>query len=282
MSTDPLATLARQTNVAESSDLARSAIDALLWNRAARRIGADLSAESTLVGAWCTSAFEGAEVLMPDLRNGVVEDSPMGHVAAGALAMYAELPIAANVLSQSPMQALARMQSLTTAGRGHRPDPTGPTSATTAPVSDDTGRPRATDDVSDPLRLGTALPAAELVPRLNALGSLLTGDTSAPALVLAGIAHAEIATIQPFASGSGLVARGLTRAVLRERGVDPDGWSMPEAGMRILGRPSYVKALRGYAEGTEEGVVRWLVHHAQLVQVGAQEAETWVAEQPTV
>lgn len=268
MSSDPLAELANEPSVRESSKSARGAVDSLLWNRTARGMGSDLAAESTIAGAWCNAAFEGAEVLLDDLRGGSVEDSPMGRVAARTLAMYIGLPKISDLLGRSPMQALARLQTVAVGGvRASDGDRQG------------VGRPRQEDTVADPLRLDTAPPAEEIGGRLHQLGRLLTSDTAAPATVVAGVAHAEMAVMQPFSSGSGVVARSLTRAVLRERGVDPDGWSMPEVGMRMMGRPSYVKLLRAYATGTSDGVSEWLVHHARMVERGAQEAVKWVEVQ---
>lgn len=232
-------------------------------------MGSDLAAESTIAGAWCNAAFEGAEVLIDDLRGGSVEDSPMGRIAARTLAMYIELPKVADLLGRSPMQALARLQAVAVAGA----DPDQPDGEHGRPA---TGRPRLDNTVADPLRLDTAVPADEIGERLSQLGRLLTSETAAPAIVVAGVVHAEIAVMQPFPAGSGVVARGLTRAVIRERGVDPDGWSIPETGMRMIGRPSYVKALRGYATGTAEGLSTWLVHHARMVELGAQESIRWV------
>jgi hypothetical protein len=250
-------------------------------------MGSELAAESTIAGAWCNSAFEGAEVLLEDLREGSVEDSPMGRVAARTLAMYIELPRVADLLGRAPMQALARLQTVAVAGVADQGGVVPAAGANAERQYRDhdrggSGRPRQDDTVSDPLRLDTAIPADEIGDRLAQLGELLTSETLAPAIVVAGIVHAEIAVIQPFAAGSGLVARCLTRAVLRERAVDPDGWSIPETGMRMLGRPSYVKALRAYATGTTEGVSAWLVHHAQMVDIGAEEAVKWVEAQDAV
>lgn len=101
------------------------------------------------------------------------------------------------------------------------------------------------------------------------------GGTQAPALALAAVVHAEIAVTQPFDWGSGLIARAMTRLVLRAKGVDPDGWSVPEAGLRMLGRPAYVSGLRGYASGEPDGVTGWLILHSQAVAAGARAAASW-------
>lgn len=265
MSSDPLETLVGLPGVAEAAADARSAVDELLWNRTARKRGTALAAESAVVGAWCNASFEGAEVLLASLKSGAVEDSPMGRVAVRTLAMYAEIPRAADMVATAPLQALARLHSVLSVG-------------SVADVA--IGRPRADDDPDDPLRLGAAPPADELALRLQALSGLITSRSEAPAVVLAGIAHAELAVMRPFASGSGVLARAMPRLLLRATGVDPDGWTFPEAGLRMLGRPKYVAALRRYASGEPDGVAEWLVLHCGTVAAGARAAAAEVDDLP--
>ena len=74
-------------------------------------------------------------------------------------------------------------------------------------------------------------------------------------MVVAAIVHAELMTLQPFTYGSGLVARAVDRLVLSSRGVDPDNWAVPEAGLHALGRPTYARGLRAYAGGD---VAQWV------------------------
>ena len=260
---DPIAELAALPEPAEALTEARAAVDGLLWDRAARARGRGLATESTLLGAWADAAFEGGEVPQDSLRTGVVEDSPVGRMAARTLAMYAEIPSTADLIRTAPMQVLARLHAIV---------------AVDAPGAP--GRLRAPDTVEDPLRLRTAVTAAQAAARVNGLGRLLTGGTAAPALAIAAITHAEIAVTQPFEWGSGLLARSLTRVVMRAWGVDPDGWSIPEAGFRMLGRPKYVTALRGYASGEVAGVTGWLTVHSRAVAAGARAAEELGQELP--
>ncbi len=262
---DPIADLAARPDVAAELTAGRAAVDELLWNRTARSRGKALAAESALLGAWADAAFEGAEVPQDSLRAGAVEDSPIGRAAVRTLAMYAGVPAAAEILTTAPLQALARLHALVAVG---------------STADDLIGRPRTDDQVADPLRLRTSGDAADATTRLAALGRMLSGGTQAPALALAAITHAEIAVTQPFAWGSGLVARATTRLVLRAKGVDPDGWSIPEAGLRMLGRPKYVAALRGYASGEPDGVTGWMVLHAQAVAAGARAAAELVDDLP--
>ncbi|MFN8125084.1 MAG: hypothetical protein U0R64_01030 [Candidatus Nanopelagicales bacterium] len=216
-----------------------------------------------MLGAWADAAFEGAEVPQASLRSGALEDSPVGRTAARTVAMYAEIPAVADLMTSAPLQALARLHAIVAVGS-----------------SAEVGRPRAADEVPDPLRSGTAVPAADATARLAALARLLTSDTAAPALAVAAIAHAEVAVTQPFDWGSGLVARSLTRVVMRAKGVDPDGWTIPEAGLRMFGRPRYVKALRAYASGEPNGMAEWLRAHSQWVTSGAAAATELVPDLP--
>ena len=50
--------------------------------------------------------------------------------------------------------------------------------------------------------------------RMKSLGELLTRQTSAPAIVVGAIAHAEVAVVAPFAEASGLIARAAEHLVL--------------------------------------------------------------------
>lgn len=260
---DAIADLARLPEVAPRLADARAAVDDLLWNRSARERGRSLVAESTLLGAWADAAFEGAEIPRDSLRSGVVEDSPMGRTAARTLAMYAQIPAAAETLRKAPLQALAALHAAVAVGS-----------------DGGVGRPRSGAEPADPLTLRTAVPAAEAAQRMAALADVLTGVSAAPALAVAAVVHAEIAVTQPFDWGSGLVARAMTRVVLRSHGVDPDGWSIPEAGLRMMGRPKYVRALREYASGDVAGVSGWLATHADMVAAGARAAADLVADLP--
>jgi Fic family protein len=135
---------------------------------------------------------------------------------------------------------------------------------------DDLGRPRAHDRADDPLSIGPLPPAREAAVRLAALADVLTTPTAAPALMVAAIAHAEVAVLRPFAWGSGLLSRAVVRLVMAGRGVDPSLFSIPERGMLELGRPAYVKALRAYASGTPDGVSEFVVWHSTAIALGAR------------
>lgn len=259
---DPLAPLALLPGVAEALEAARAAVDAMLWDRALAPRRTEVVAESALRGAWANAWMEGAECGLAELRAGAVLDgSPMGRVLAGAVRLQAELAHLVPVVGTAPAQALARMHALV--AHGFAPD-------------DELGRPRRGAAVDDPLRLGPAPDADAVSARLGALATLLR-ESVAPGVLVAVVAHAEVATARPFGWGSGLVARALLRLVLAQRGVDPSMMAAPEVGLRAAGRPQYVRALRGYASGTPKGVAESVVVLAGAVAAGAREARSWPA-----
>ena len=114
-------------------------------------------------------------------------------------------------------------------------------------------------------------PAPGAAPRLAALAALLSGPTTAPALVVAAVAHGELASMDAFPVAGDLVARAVSRLTLVTRGLDPTSVSVPEVGHVELGRDAYRAALAGYAGGGEEGVRAWVLHCAEAVVLGARE-----------
>jgi hypothetical protein len=86
---------------------------------------------------------------------------------------------------------------------------------------------------------------------------------------VAAIAHAEIATVAPFVSHNGVVARAVERLVLVARGVDPTSLTVPEAGHLRL-RREYESNLRGYERGGAAGVHAWLLYAAEAYAAGAE------------
>ena len=211
----------------------RDGIDALLRDRGLRRTTPDVTAEALLLGAHASAVLEGSESSADELRA-----SGGARVAQAALRLSAELLGLAPTLDRSPLQAVARMHTL--AGKGEVPDA-------------DLGRPRD----------------GEGAARLRELARLLTEPTSAPALVVAALVHAELATAAPFVSHNGLVARAAERLVLVSRGVDAKSLVVPEAGHLAL-RAEYESNLRGYTSGGREGVHGWLLYAAEAYARGAE------------
>ena len=235
MTADPLVPLLELPGVADGVARARAGVDALLGNRTLRRRSADVSAESSLRGAWASAQLSGADVSLADVRSGVAADRPL---VQGALRAQAAIGSLADTWTRAPRQALARLHALAAADLA---DP------------DDLGRPRP----------GTA-------ERLDTLAAVLA-LTSAPAVVVAAIVHGELLGLDAFPPTSGLVARAAVRLTLVERGLDPKSLVVVEAGHRELGA-AYDEALAGYRTGTPEGIAGWLVHCCDALVAGALEA----------
>ena len=140
-------------------------------------------------------------------------------------------------LVSAPLQALARIHALAAAGL----------------PAEQRGRPRD----------------AEAADRLRGVGDLLTAATVAPALMVAAVVHAELATAAPFPSHNGIVARAAERLVLVGRGVDAKSLVVPEAGHLAL-RAAYESNLRGYRDGGQPGVHSWLLYAAEAYAAGAE------------
>ncbi len=230
---DPLARLARLEGVASGMTATRDGIDALLRDRGLRRTTPELTAESLLRGAHASAVLEGSDVSLDAVRAGA--DDPM---AQAAVRVSTELLGLLPTLTRSPLQAVARLHTLAAAG---------------VVADEDLGRPRDAEGAS----------------RLRDLARLLTTATEAPALVVAAVAHAELASVMPFVSHNGLVARATERLVLVARGVDEKSLVVPEAGHLAL-RPEYESNLRGYRDGGAAGVHAWLLYAAEAYAKGSE------------
>ena len=231
--TDPLARLAALEGVASAMAATRDGIDALLRDRGLRRTAPDLTAESLLRGAHASAVLEGSGSSLDAVRADGGDPT-----ARAAVRLSSEVLGLAPTLASSPLQALARMHTL--AAKGVTDD-------------EDLGRPRDADSAA----------------RLRDLAGTLAGPTRAPALVVAAVVHAELATAAPFVSHNGLVARAAERLVLVARGVDPTSLTVPEAGHLAL-RPEYESNLRGYRDGGSAGVHAWLLYAAEAYAAGAE------------
>lgn len=233
MPADPLAPLLDLPGVRAGVAETRTAVDAVLGNRALRRRSADVSAESSLRGAWASAVLSGADVTLADVRAGTAAGDPF---IQGALRAQAAVPALTDVWSRAPRQALARLHAV---------------AAADLVESDALGRPTAAAD------------------RLDLLAEVL-GATSAPAVVIAAIVHGELLGPDAFAPVSGIVARTAVRLTLIERGLDPKSLVVVEAGHRELA-DDYASALEAYRAGDADGVARWLRHCAAALVAGARE-----------
>lgn len=212
---------------------ARDAVDALLRDRGLRRSAPADTVESLLRGAAASAQLEGSGCTTDDLRSGRTDP-----VAAAAMRVSSELVGLLPTWQRGPVQALARLHSLAADGD-----------------DESRGRPRS--------------PAG--AERLRAVGELALRGTAAPAMVLAAIVHAEVATSAAFGTRDGLVARAAERLVLLDTGVDPASVTVPEAG-HARSPSAYRAALDGYRDGGQAGVTAWLLHAARAYAYGVASA----------
>ncbi len=184
------------------------------------------SVDDVATAAW--SAAQATAQLQPAMADVVEADR-----VAAAVRMFAEVPRVAELVRSVPGQALARLHAVW--GRGLLAD-------------DELGRVRTDPEVS---------------ARLAELTRLLTTETEAPALAVAGIVHAELWTMAAFPIGSEAVALAVQQAVLIDAGVDPRAVIPVAAGHLAVG--GHAQALRHYGSGSADGVRAWLLHHAAAV-----------------
>jgi Fic family protein len=261
-----LTSLAQLPGVSERIAAARQACERLRWHEALRRRVPEAAAESRVRGAQASAALEGATVpldLVRDVMRGAAQwplaPDPVQQATRGVVQATAETEHVRSLVRIAPLQALARLHVAAAAG-----------------LVDDTqlGRPRLDGEVSGEFTdLGAAPDAAVLATRLEALVAVLTVGGQVPALVVAAVAHAEIATMRPFVRGNGVVARAMERAVVQATGLDPTGVVVTEGGHAAQGGPAYLGALAAYGTGTREGLALWLGHCADAVVAGAAQGE---------
>jgi Fic family protein len=263
---DALRALADLPGVADRVAAARTACEQLRWHEALRRRIPEASAESRVRGAQASAALEGATVpldLVRDVMRGAaqwpLDPDPVEQVARGAVQATAESEHVRSLVATAPLQALARLHVAAASG-----------------LVDDAqlGRPRTPGETSSELAdLGAAPAADELRARLDGLVQVLTVAASegVPALVVAAVAHAEVAVLRPFVRGNGVVARALERAIVQGRGLDPTGVAVTEAGHAAQGGPAYLGALAAYGTGSRAGVALWLEHSASALVAAAEQ-----------
>lgn len=246
MSTDPAAVLAALPGVAEASAAAREACERLRWHPAMRRRSAQVKAEAAVWHAWASGVLEGARLPVAAVRAAAVGATPLpadpvGLVVSGALRAGAEVDRLAleggRRVRDTMRQSLASLHLAAAQGL----------------VADELlGRPR-------PGALG----------RLNDLIALVGARSSAPATVVAAVAHAELAVAEPFESSNAVVGRAVSRALVIGRGLDPMGAAVPEW-VWVDDQAGYRSALAGYAEGGIDGVGDWLCYVARTTAEGAE------------
>ncbi len=224
---DPLGWLTGLEGVPSAFASTRDGIDVMLRDRGLRKSTPAQTAESLLRGAHASAVLEGSGSSLEDVRAGGGDE-----IAGAAVRVSTELLSLVPVMGRTPLQAFARLHSLTG----------GPTP----------GQPRS----------------AEAAERLQSLSKALLA-TSSPGLIVAALVHAELASVAPFASHNGIVARAAERLVMVARGVDPASLVVPEAGHLAL-RPEYESNLRGYRDGGDRGLHSWLLYAAEAQTKGAE------------
>ncbi len=188
-----------------------------------------LTAESLLRGAVASARIDGSSTDADRLRRGEGDER-----ATSAARLNAGLLALVPVVGRSPLQALARMHALAAVGLVEQ---------------EVIGRPRIDGGVA---------------ARMQALATGLVSPGPVPAIAVAAVAHAELATARPFQRCNGLVARALERLLLVAKGVDPTSLLVPEAGHLALVE-DYRAALAAYASGGATGRRAWLLHCAQAL-----------------
>lgn len=262
--TDSLVQLSALPGVPEATDAAREACTQLRWHQALRRRIPSAAAESRVRGARASAALDGAEMdvaVVRDLMRGAVawsqEPDPVEAVLKGAVQATAETEHILAMVVAAPSQALARVHL---AAAGHL-----------LPEAQ-VGRPRRAGEISREFSdLGPAPDEDVVRQRLSGIVELLLCAKDAPAVVVAALVHAEIATVRPFIRGNGLVARAIERAVIQASGLDPTGVAVTEVGHGASGVAAYVGALAAYGSGSPQGVALWIAHCAKAIVAGAQE-----------
>ena len=233
MSTDPLGWLLSLEGVPSAFASARDGIDVVLRDRGLRRTSPETTAESLLRGAHASAVLEGSSATLAEVRDGTADE-----IAADAVRLSSQVLSLMPILRTQPLQALARLHAV--AAQGALPQEL-------------LGRPRDADAAAT----------------LRALGELITARTDAPALAIAAIVHADLATAAPFGSHNGIVARAAERLILAARGVDEKSLVVPEAAHLAL-RAQYESNLRGWASGTPNGRHAWLLYAAEAFSAAAE------------
>jgi len=263
---DSLVSLSALPGVAEATDAARRACTQLRWHAGLRRRipAAAAAAESRVRGARASAALDGAEMdlgqvrdLMCGARAWPPGSDPLEAMVHAAVRATAETEHIRAMVVTAPSQALARVHA---AAAGHLlPEP-------------QVGRPRQAGEVSREFSdLGPSPDEVVVRQRLAGIVELLLCAKDSPAVVVAALVHAEIATLRPFVRGNGLVARAMERAIVQASGLDPTGVAVVELGHGVGGGAAYLGALAAYGTGSPRGVALWITHCAEAIVAGADE-----------
>jgi hypothetical protein len=220
--------------VAAAVESARSDIAAVYRHPANRRNWPRTAAAASVRAARASAVLDGGSgALDPDAT--VIADP----VLAGALRVAAATGRLAPVWRRSPLQALAQVHMLASAGLPRLAEP---------------GRP------VDRL-------AAD---RLTALAAALS-EGRWPAPVAVAVVHGEILGRRVFGTADGVVARAAARLTMLSTGLDRRGLTVPEVA-HLRSGARYADLIADYLEGVPAGVAAWVVEVCRCLSDGAREA----------
>ena len=223
---------------------ARLALGRLSGPRGVRDRTGRVAAAAAMRAARASAGLEGAPLALD--RD---VDSITDPILAGAVRVAAELAGLSGTWRRAPLQVLARLHALAAADLVGR---------------DELGRPRV-----DPGR-------PDLVSgRLAALSELVV-RSSWPAPVLVALVHGELASLAPFGSADGVVARAAARLTMITTGLDPSGVAVPEVA-HLRSVAGYRAGLRDYGEGGPAGLDSWVVQVCSALSLGADEGAALAA-----
>ncbi|WP_280255011.1 oxidoreductase [Nocardia wallacei] len=238
--TDVLQPLVDLPGVRDAADRARAALAEVHMHKANRRGWPTTAAEAAVRAARSSAAIDGGSTELP-------VDGRADPILAGALRVGQALDGDAlrnlvGVWQRAPLQALARLHLLAAA------------------------------DLVEEERLGRPRADAGIAERLDLLAQTVL-TSSAPAPVVAAVAHGELLTLRPFGTADGIVARAASRLVCVSSGLDPHSLGVPEVFL-LRRRQAYLDAAAGFGGGTADGVGGWVILCCGALEDGAREARS--------
>lgn len=269
-----LEAVAAQERVRQAVGGLREASARLRWHEALRRRWREARAEAAVRDAVASAALEGAVVPVSRLREAITSGE-LDRAGTGDAALDA-----AGGLWRAGVRLAGYLPDLRGQGRPaapggislltstHRDVVGGLAAAGRLPLGE-VGIPRRGGQEPREGGPGAAPGGEELAARLEGVVALIE-EPGLPALVRCALVHAEIATARPFTAGNAATARALVRYLAARDGLEPTAVGVPDLyAARDPGR--YARTLAGYASGTGEGVVGWVLWQAEALAAGVQE-----------
>lgn len=225
----------------DAADRARDALAEVHMHKTNRRGWPTTAAEAAVRAARSSAAIDGGSTELP--VEGRADPILAGALRVGQALDGDALRNLVGVWQRAPLQALARLHLLA--------------AADLVDDEEQLGRPRADAGVAD---------------RLDLLAQTVL-TSSAPAPVVAAVAHGELLTLRPFGTADGIVARAASRLVCVSSGLDPHSLGVPEVFL-LRRRQAYLDAAAGFGSGTAEGVGGWVILCCGALEDGAREARS--------